>query len=77
MSLYGQDMDPAVTPFECGLSWTVDMGGERDFVGRNALRERPRRFQALGLYRRAGFTEVDCWGEYASAPTSVCYEKNL
>ena len=32
---------------------------------------------ALGLYRRAGFTEVDCWGEYASAPTSVCYEKNL
>jgi len=32
---------------------------------------------ALGLYRSAGFTQVDCWGEYASAPTSVCYEKNL
>ena len=32
---------------------------------------------AIGLYRRAGFTQVDCWGEYASAPTSVCYEKNL
>ena len=32
---------------------------------------------AIGLYRSAGFTQVDCWGEYASAPTSVCYEKSL
>ena len=32
---------------------------------------------AIALYRGAGFTEVDCWGEYASALTSVCYEKNL
>lgn len=32
---------------------------------------------AIRLYTRAGFTRVDCWGEYAAAPTSVCYEKNL
>ena len=32
---------------------------------------------AIALYTRTGFTQVDCWGEYASAPTSVCYEKNL
>jgi GNAT superfamily N-acetyltransferase len=32
---------------------------------------------AIGLYSRAGFTRVDCWGEYAAAPTSVCFEKNL
>jgi putative acetyltransferase len=32
---------------------------------------------AIALYRRAGFTQVDCWGEYAASPTSVCYEKNL
>jgi putative acetyltransferase len=32
---------------------------------------------AIGLYTRAGFTQVDCWGEYAASPTSVCYEKNL
>ena len=32
---------------------------------------------AISLYRRAGFKQVDCWGEYASAPTSVCFEKNL
>jgi putative acetyltransferase len=32
---------------------------------------------AIALYRRAGFTQIGCWGEYASSPTSICYEKNL
>ena len=32
---------------------------------------------ALVFYRRAGFTEIDCWGEYASSPTSICMEKRL
>jgi len=32
---------------------------------------------ALSLYRRAGFTQIDCWGEYASSSTSVCFEKHL
>jgi GNAT superfamily N-acetyltransferase len=32
---------------------------------------------SIALYLRAGFSRVDCWGEYASSPTSVCYEKNL
>ncbi len=32
---------------------------------------------AIALYRRAGFTPLDCWGEYTSAPTSVCFEKHL
>jgi GNAT superfamily N-acetyltransferase len=32
---------------------------------------------ALVFYRRAGFTKVDCWGEYASSPTSICMEKHL
>jgi len=32
---------------------------------------------ALSFYRRAGFTPLDCWGEYASSPTSVCLEKHL
>ena len=30
---------------------------------------------AIALYRRAGFTPIECWGEYASSPTSVCFEK--
>jgi putative acetyltransferase len=32
---------------------------------------------AILLYRRAGFEQVDCWGEYASSPTSICFAKNL
>jgi GNAT superfamily N-acetyltransferase len=32
---------------------------------------------ALALYRGAGYTEIDCWGEYATSPTSVCLEKKL
>ncbi len=33
--------------------------------------------EAIGLYRRAGYREVDCWGEYTTSPTSVCYEKAI
>ena len=32
---------------------------------------------ALALYSRAGFTQIDCWGEYATSLTSVCMEKIL
>jgi aminomethyltransferase len=37
MNLYGQDMDETTSPLESGLAWTVEMRGERDFVGRSAL----------------------------------------
>ena len=33
--------------------------------------------EAIGLYLRAGYSKVDCWGEYAGSPTSVCYEKEI
>ena len=32
---------------------------------------------AIVLYRRAGFTPIDCWGEYASSPTSICFGRAL
>ena len=32
---------------------------------------------AIALYRAAGFTQIDCWGEYAAASTSVCFEKAI
>lgn len=32
---------------------------------------------AIALYKRAGFEPCDCWGEYLTAPTSVCFAKNL
>jgi len=31
--------------------------------------------EAIGLYHRAGFEPVRCWGEYAESVTSVCFEK--
>jgi len=32
---------------------------------------------AIRLYRREGFHELDCWGEYAASRTSVCFQKRL
>jgi aminomethyltransferase len=49
MNLYGQDMDETVTPFEAGLEWTVARLGARDFIGREALAQRPARRHLLGL----------------------------
>lgn len=38
LNLNGQDMDPSVTPLECGLAWTVAwLPDGRDFIGRAAL----------------------------------------
>jgi aminomethyltransferase len=49
LNLYGQDMDESVTPFESGLTWTVDLATERDFIGKGALLARPRNRQLVGL----------------------------
>jgi GNAT superfamily N-acetyltransferase len=32
---------------------------------------------AISLYRRAGFIPIDCWGDYTSSPTSICFERSL
>jgi hypothetical protein len=32
---------------------------------------------AIALYTHAGFDRCECWGEYLSAPTSVCYAKDV
>lgn len=45
MNLYGQDMDEDVTPLESGLTWSVAMKDDRQFIGRSALE----RQQAAGL----------------------------
>jgi aminomethyltransferase len=37
MNLYGQDMDESVSPLEAGLTWTLAMKDERDFIGKAAL----------------------------------------
>ena len=49
MNLYGQDMDETVSPLDAGLSWTVAMKDERDFVGKAALTAAGQQKQFLGL----------------------------
>jgi len=49
MNLYGQDMDETVTPLESGLSWTVALGGDRDFIGKAALLSQKTTRQLTGL----------------------------
>jgi putative acetyltransferase len=64
-----------------GVGWTVlvyleavamQMGVKRLVLETGIHQE-----AAILLYRRAGFTEVDCWGEYASSLTSICFGKDL
>jgi putative acetyltransferase len=62
-----------------GVGWAVLSSLERAAremgVTRLVLETGVHQQEAIALYRRAGFTPVDCWGEYATAPTSVCFEK--
>lgn len=37
MNLYGTDMDEESSPLESGLSWTIAMKDERNFIGKSAL----------------------------------------
>lgn len=49
MNLYGQDMDETTSPLESGLGWTVDLKTDREFIGRQALLEKPAARQLIGL----------------------------
>jgi len=64
-----------------GVGWAVLAGLEAAAkqlgVRRLVLETGIHQHAALSLYRRAGFTPVECWGEYASSPTSICLEKQL
>ena len=44
-------------------------------VDRLVLETGVHQHDAIRLYERAGFTRIECWGDYAAVPTSVCYEK--
>jgi GrpB-like predicted nucleotidyltransferase (UPF0157 family)/GNAT superfamily N-acetyltransferase len=47
-------------------------------LARLVLETGTRQAEALALYRRAGFTEISAYGEYAASPaTSVCLAKAL
>ena len=64
-----------------GIGWAVlaslESAARQLGVRRLVLETGVYQLEAISLYRRAGFMQVECWGEYASSPTSICYEKNL
>lgn len=33
--------------------------------------------EALGLYRRAGYREIPCYGPYVDDPRSICFSKTI
>ncbi len=49
MNLYGHDMDETTNPMESGLSWTVDLVGDRDFIGKTTLLGKPMVRKLVGL----------------------------
>lgn len=49
MNLYGQDMTDTVSPLDAGLSWTIDLSTERDFIGRQSLQKIGQRHDFVGL----------------------------
>jgi aminomethyltransferase len=52
LNLYGQDMDLAITPAECGLAWTVSWQDEsRAFIGRRALEDQRDSGLAPAIFR--------------------------
>ena len=42
-------MDETTSPLESGLSWTVDLKSERNFVGKEALLKTEAKYQLFGL----------------------------
>jgi putative acetyltransferase len=53
-------------------AWAVSAGASR-----LVLEAGDRQTDAIRLYARAGFRPIPCSGEYADAPLSRCYEKQL
>ena len=53
-------------------NWAADAG-----VVRLVLETGVNQPQALALYRRFGYVRIPCFGEYAGASQSVCYELRL
>lgn len=48
MNLYGHDMDETISPYECGMAWTLALKDDRDFIGREALIEKRQQAKEAG-----------------------------
>lgn len=64
-----------------GVGWAVlaalEAAARQLGVERLVLETGIHQYAAIALYQRAGFIQMDCWGEYASSPTSICFEKSF
>lgn len=56
------------------LRYLIDAGRQMS-VTRLVLETGIHQLEAISLYRGAGFRPIECFGEYATSPTSLCFEK--
>lgn len=54
MNLYGHEMDETISPYECGMSWTLALKDNRDFIGRQSIEAK----QAKALADGTDVTQV-------------------
>ena len=84
-NLYGQDMNTQTSPLDCGLSWTVDLKSERDFIGKSQLIKQGQQFDFLGLVlsgkgiirAHQKVTTLSGVGEICSGTYSPSLEKSI
>lgn len=48
MNLYGHEMDETINPYECGMTWTLAVKDDRDFIGRKAMQDKQEKALADG-----------------------------
>lgn len=84
--LYGQELDQNKSPLEAGLSWTLKLDKEDDFIGKNALliKKKERTYRSLvgfSMLERAiprpGYTVCNCRGEEIGTVSSGTYSPSL
>jgi len=64
-----------------GIAWRMLQWLEAEArllgAGRIVLETGERQIEAVALYRRAGYTEIERYGEYVDSPLSLCMGKAL
>lgn len=85
MSLYGNDLDEQNNPIESGLSWTVKLNDNRDFIGKEACLKSSNK-QMIGLvlldkgvlrgHQKVHFNDTEI-GEITSGTFSPTLQKSI
>ena len=85
MSLYGNDLDEQNNPIESGLSWTVKLNDNRDFIGKEACLKSSNK-QMIGLvlldkgvlrgHQKVHFNHAEI-GEITSGTFSPTLQKSI